>query len=91
MAEELLKFRGGTELWDFVGGDGDRGVLGDIASRFLSSFYDLESAEASKVYIFSVSERVLDGIHQALNDRGHRAAVDPCGLMNFVYYVYLFH
>lgn len=47
---------GRLESGDFVLGDDDGGVLGDVAGCFFGAYFDDEATEAAEVHVFAVGE-----------------------------------
>ncbi len=54
----------GLESGDFVFGDDDGGVLGDVSGCLLRAGLDDEAAEAAQENRFAVGEGVLDHFHE---------------------------
>ena len=47
---------GGLESGDFVFGDNNGGILGDIASGFFGAHLDNEAAEATQINVFATDQ-----------------------------------
>ena len=58
---------GRLESGDFVLGDDDGGVLGDVAGGLLRAGLDNEAAKTAQVNVVAMCERVLDGLHEFLD------------------------
>ena len=75
----------GFECGDVVCRNDNRRVLGDIASRFLSTGLHSETTEATQIDILTVGQGILDALHKALNDTLHFNTLYASALGNFIY------
>ena len=60
---------GGLESGDFVFGDNDGCVFGDVASGFFGANFDDEAAEAAQINVFAVGEGIFNNFHEFLWNR----------------------
>ena len=58
---------GGLEGRNIVCGDDDGGVLGDVTTSLLSTFFDNEATKTTEVDVFAFGERLLNNIHEFFN------------------------
>lgn len=74
---------GGLEARQVVGGNGDRGVLANVAGCLGSAMLDDEAAETAEIYVlFLVEHATLYALHEALHYCGHFFLLQSCLLSN---------
>lgn len=76
---------GGLEGGDFVFGDDNSGVQGDVAGSLLGAGFDDEAAEAAEIDWLAVSERVFNNFHELFDSLKNIGAFDTGSLRNLVY------
>lgn len=78
--ESLGWLEGGDEML----GDGDRGVLRDVASSFLCTLADYEATEATKVYVLTLCQGLLNNLHESLYGHLNRCLFNAGAFGNLV-------
>ena len=73
----------GLERGNFVFGDDNSSVLGNVASGLFRTCFNDEAAEATEINVFAVDQRVFNNFHELLNSFKNVRTVNAGGLSNF--------
>ena len=72
-------------------GNGDGGVLRDVAGHLRCALLDDEAAETAQVYIIIIGQRSLDALHESLDDCLYLHLLNAGALSDFAYDICLGH
>jgi hypothetical protein len=81
----------GLEGRDIVSGDGDGFVLGNIAGRLGSSFFDDETSKTSQINVLTSHHGILDRRHKHFNDGLHTVLVKTGLVGNLIHDISFSH
>ena len=81
----------GLESRNVVLGNGDGGVLRDVASYLLSALLYDEATKTTEVNVLAVLQRALNALHKGLNDGHHLDLLYAGALSDFANDICLSH